>query len=122
MTKWVEDCKAEYIESLVSGAPGYARSEHLMVRGIRTLFELSKKRGRDEFIPEKEIRDLAGIRSNQTITAGLWNWLTEWGVKARPNFGAGIVERAEGHSRKYRIRKEFYQAVERVLSEHAQQM
>jgi hypothetical protein len=127
MAEWVEGCKVEYVKNLLLGARAHAKYKkdeggELLERGLRALYELSKKEGRDKFIPAKRILELAGIRPNQTITAGLWNWLDEWGVKGRPKFGAGIVEKAEGHDRKYRIRKEFYQAVEQVLSECVQEI
>ena len=113
MAEWIEECKAKYVKYLLAGAlvhVKYTEAEggELSERGLRALYKLNKKEKeeRDKFISAKRIKERAGIDSSQT-SAGMWNWLD-----------AGIVEkRVEGGERKYRIRKEFYQAVERVLSE-----
>jgi len=117
--KYIEDCKVKYVKCMLSGAREHARDKGLLEHGIRALFKLSKKRGRDTFVEIQKIYEISGICPTQSIRAGLWAWLDEFGAGPRLTFGAGIVEKAEGR-RAYRIRKEFYQAVEQVLSEHAQ--
>jgi len=114
MLEYVEACKVQYVKCVLLGAKDHAKDEGLSERGIKALFNLSKERGRDAFIPINDIYLRSGIEPNQSGSAGLWLWLVD-------KTNAGIVERLESQ-RAYRIRKEFYRAVERVLSEYAQQI
>ncbi len=47
--EYIEDCKVEYVKCVLSGAREHARDQDLWERGIRALFELSKKQGHDTF-------------------------------------------------------------------------
>jgi len=72
MTEWIESCKVKYINNLLLGARTNAKYKEdeggeLLERSLRALYKLSKKEGRDKFIPAKRIIELAGIRPNQTI-------------------------------------------------------
>lgn len=117
--RYVEDCKVKYVKCVLSGARERPGDQDLLRGGIRALLELSRKRGRDAFVEIEDIYEVSRINPTQSITAGLWAWLDGFGSEPSLVFGAGIVEKAGGR-RAYRIRKEFYQAVERAFSEYAQ--
>ncbi len=111
----VEDCKVKYLECLLLGAKEHAKGENLLERGLRALYQLSKEQGSDKYYTLEEIRRFSGIKPNQSATGGLWGWLNEYGAV---KIGAGIVERRDGgQPRAYRIRKEFYEAVGKVLGD-----
>jgi hypothetical protein len=116
---YVEDCKVKYLKCVLSGAREHPGDQDLLRSGIGALLELSKKRGRDAFVEIEDIYEVSKINPAQSITAGLWAWLDGFGSEPSLVFGAGIVEKAGGRSA-YRIRKEFYRAVEQAFSEYAQ--
>ena len=113
--RYVEDCKVKYVKCVLSGAREHPGDQHLLRSGIRGLLELSRKRGRDAFVEIEDIYEVSGIKPAQSITAGLWAWLDAFGSEPSLVFGAGIVEKAGGR-RAYRVKKEFYQAVEQAFS------
>ena len=114
MLKYVKDCKmkyvrgseVEYVKCVLLGICDCQRDEKVVIRATKALLELSKEQGRDRFISRKDIVSRAGFeRYKGPGSAGLWPWLKK---------NADVVEKEEG---RYRIRNEFYSAIEQVLSE-----
>ena len=93
----------EYIQCVLSESEDLAR-QGLVRQGTKALVDLSNEQGRDKFISIHSIRLLSGIRKVQSATAGLWPWLERH---------ADVIEKEEGHGA-YRIKSEFYDAMEQI--------
>src|ERR687892_1891301 len=113
MREYIKRCKEaycagsselEYVQRVLSESEDLARQD-LVRRGSKALIDLSKAEGRDEFIPIHRVRLLSGIRKGQSKTAGLWPWLERH---------ADVIEREKGQGA-YRIKREYYDAMEEVL-------
>jgi hypothetical protein len=113
MREYIRRCKEaycaggselEYVQRVLSESEDPGRQD-LVRRGTRVLIDLSKSQGRDKFIPIHSVRLLSGIRKGQSKTAGLWPWLERH---------ADVIEREKGQGA-YRIKREFYDAMEEVF-------
>jgi hypothetical protein len=113
MREYIRRCKEayraggselEYVQRVLSESEDPAR-QALVRRGTKVLIDLSKSQGRDKFISIHSVRLLSGIRKGQSKTAGLWPWLERH---------ADVIERGKGQGA-YRIKREFYDAMEEVF-------
>ena len=95
--KGIEERKRQYISSLLSHFQEVAQTQRTRERIITALFEISKKQGNNTFITLRELEQEAGTRF------GIDPWVS-----------TAVVEKEKGR-RAYRVRKEFYQAIEHVL-------
>jgi len=115
MLEYVKDCKmkyvrgneVEYVKCVFSGICNHQRDEEVVKRATKALLELSKEQGRDRFTSRKAILSRAGFERYKGPNSGLWPWLKK---------NADVIEQEEGR-RRYRIRNEFYLAIEQALSE-----
>jgi len=96
--------KLEYIQCVLSESEDPARQD-LVRQGTKALVDLSNEQGQDKFISIHGIRLLSGIRKVHSATAGLWPWLERH---------ADVIEKEEGQGA-YRIKIEFYDAMEQVF-------
>jgi len=119
MAEKLERLKVQYVGGVLNCFKSDAKDGHWLELGIKALFDATENSGKGigTWILKKNVCLLAGINGP---SCGLWRWLDEYGVKARSKSGAGVVEKCKKDGRVYyRIRKEFYQAIEQVLSERA---
>ena len=115
MREYVKKCRnayasgvseLEYVRCVLENASGREIGENLVWRGTKALVELSVERGLGQFITIEEIRLRSGIQRGQTPTAGLWPWL---------DGSADVVQKKPGY-RAYKIRREFYQAMQQLFN------
>ena len=99
------ELRSRYVRDVVLKARRLQRDEDLVWRGTKALVELSSKRGTDQWITIKEIRQRSGITPKQSATSGLWPWLGS---------GAEVIRKKEG-TRAYCIHSDFRQAMELVF-------
>ena len=105
---WVFEIKKEYICKLLKEAESKSGTKHYLKNGLKTL---SKLQNGDHFVTEKAIKSVS-LNICRSPSAGLYAWLDEFSGK----LGAGIVEKGiENNLVAFKIRKEFYGAVQDVL-------
>lgn len=114
MLSYVAECRqtyikgneVEYVECVIKGAMKHERNEKVVRRGTKALLQLSKAQGRDAFISRKQINLQAGFKHYHRT--GLYVWLKG---------EADVVEKAKGQTA-YRIRDEFYRAIDEAVSKY----
>ncbi len=95
----------EHVVRRFPAARNKSRGADWEERGLRALLDLTRERGAGSPILRTEINRRAGITSP---SAGQWSWTQ-----------AGVVEKCKIDERvHYKIRDEFYDAAEEVMSEH----
>lgn len=101
--------KIEYVRHVLLEFEDPGRRE-LVWRGTKALIDLSRDQRRGKFIPMHSIRLLSGVTKCQSKTAGLWPWLERH---------ADVIEREQGEGA-YRIKSEFYDAMQQVFNNPSQ--
>lgn len=103
MVDYVEELKNKYVQGLVEKFEEWDREEKYQLRALQALFQLANASGNpQQWIQKSAIRKTAGISGS---TVGVWGSLE-----------AGIVEKQKvGRVVSYRIRPEFYDAIQRAL-------
>ena len=118
MREYVRNCRdayraggsaEEYVRCIFREALKREREEKLVMRGTWALVELSGRRGANDYIPANAIKEFAGIRGTgkggRSASGGLWPWLER---------EANVVEE-QSVTKAYRIRREFYQAMQQLF-------
>ena len=101
---WVETCKRKYLEDLFNSARNKSQGADWEERGLSALLDLTRKRGVGSPVLCTDIKKRADITSP---TGGQWPW---------PR--AGVVDKCKIDGRvHYKIRDEFYNALEQVMTE-----
>ena len=108
---WVIEEQKKYVEGLLIRADHNAKRAgkvYMLRKGLTTLWELSQGKPWGGFVSQKQIKARTPDVKDSP-TAGLWAWLNRYDAM----LGAGIVEGDPDQG--YRIREEFWEAVDRVL-------